>query len=92
MPHEEVSDARPACHRLQTPSEVAPRHTLVRRLETDGDIADLQPCLDVLSASTIWSNVKGDRRTFAGEQLPVARAVEKEMTRLTQLLGSLMWR
>ncbi|MBD8605834.1 FAD-dependent oxidoreductase [Aeromicrobium sp. CFBP 8757] len=38
---------------------------------------------------SVYIGITGERRTFEGEQVPVSPEVEKEMTRLTELLDSL---
>ncbi len=38
---------------------------------------------------SVYIGITGERRTFEGEQVPVAPEVEKEMTRLTELLDEL---
>jgi putrescine oxidase len=38
---------------------------------------------------SVYIDAAGERRTFQGEQLPVAPAVEKEMVRITELLDTL---
>lgn len=38
---------------------------------------------------SVYIGITGERRTFEGEQVPVAADVEKEMTRLTELLDEL---
>ncbi|WP_235501796.1 NAD(P)/FAD-dependent oxidoreductase [Aeromicrobium sp. Root472D3] len=38
---------------------------------------------------SVYIGITGERRTFEGEQVPVTAEVEKEMTRLTELLDSL---
>jgi putrescine oxidase len=53
------------------------------------DVLGLETFSRYREGESVYIGLTGERRTFEGEQVPVAAAVEKEMTRLTEVLDSL---